>query len=98
MTRTYRVNTSKIKIYPFRHNPLRDFRQAESKYHFLENRDLGYKPRSRHLLSQSNLTSAWDDVYKGVFADKWAGKKCDRYFAKITLSDRTLPDRALTSG
>jgi hypothetical protein len=98
MTRTYRVNTSKIKIYPFRHNPLRDFRQAESKYHFLENRDLGYKPRSRHLLSQSNLTSAWDDVYKGVFADKWAGKKCDRYFAKNTLPDRTLPDRALTSG
>jgi hypothetical protein len=74
MTRTYRVNTSKIKIYPFRHNPLRDFRQAESKYHFLENRNLGYNPRSRHLLSQSNLTSAWDDVYKGVFADKWAGK------------------------
>ncbi|WP_373543057.1 hypothetical protein [Chamaesiphon sp.] len=24
------------------------------------------------------LTSAWDDVYKGVFADKWAGKIRDR--------------------
>jgi hypothetical protein len=85
MTRTYRVNTSKIKIYPYRHNPLRDFRQAESKYHFLENRELGYKPRSRHLLSQSNLTSAWDDVYKGVFADKWAGKRRDRHSSKLRL-------------
>jgi hypothetical protein len=78
MTRTYRVNTSKIRIYPYRHNPWRDFRQAESKYHFLEHRDLGYQPRSRHLLSRSNLTSAWDDVYKGVFSDRWAGQRRKR--------------------
>lgn len=90
MTRTYRVDANKIRIYPYRHNPLRDFRQAESKYHFLENRTLGYRPRSRHLLSQSNLTSAWDDVYKGVFADKWARKRRDPYSSIIRLYEIDL--------
>jgi hypothetical protein len=81
MTRTNRVDISKKWIDPFRHIPLRSFRQAESRYHLIENRNLGYKPRTRHLLSPSNLTSSNEDVYKGIWANKWVGKKCDRVSA-----------------
>jgi mRNA-degrading endonuclease RelE of RelBE toxin-antitoxin system len=29
--------------------------------------------------------SIWDDVYKGVFADKWAGKRRNPYSSRIKL-------------
>jgi hypothetical protein len=78
MTRTYRVDISKKWIDTLRNSPLRSFRQAESRYHLIENRELGYKPRSRHLLSPSNLTSSNEDVPKGICSDKWAEKIRDR--------------------
>jgi hypothetical protein len=78
MTRTYRVDTSKKWIDTLRNSPLRSFRQAESRYHLIENRNLGYQPRTRHLLSPSNLTSSNEDVPKGICSDKWAGKIRDR--------------------
>ena len=31
----------------------------------------------------SNLTSAWDDAYIGVFADRWMVKRCDRHSSKL---------------
>ena len=85
MTRTYRVNTSRKWIDTLRHSPLRSFRQAESRYHLIENRNIGYQSRTRHLLSPSNLTSSNEDVPKGICSDKWAEKKCDRYSVRIRL-------------
>ena len=71
MSRTKRVDLDKIKIYPFRHSPFRDFRQAISR----SEKDLEYIPRSRDRLNVVNLTSAWADIYKGVFDDKWGTRR-----------------------
>ena len=73
MARTRRINVVKNDIYLFRHNPGRDFRQAVSRRSRLyDEEEIDYKPKTRHYLSKSNLTSSWDDIYKGVFRDSWA--------------------------
>lgn len=72
MARTRRINVVNNDIYSYRHNPGRDFRQAVSRRARLYDEEIDYKPKNRHYLSKANLTSSWDDIYKGVFRDCWA--------------------------
>jgi hypothetical protein len=69
MSRTKRVNVTKIDIYPFRHSPARDFRQAISHQSTVDDEEVDYKSKSRHFLNKTNITSARDGAYKRVFQD-----------------------------